>query len=214
MTVNNPLDVIFSNGSIVRILRQLTQTMVPVTGRECARRSKLSQRTAMENLNGLEIAGIVTKIFGGRDHLFSLNRENLIVKDVIIPIFEKERKLKRDLYKIIVDNYKDSATSILVFGSVARGEDNIESDLDICIIVPDESKKRTVEKRTLYTLLEVKQKFGVTVSNILLTEKEFKAGLEKNIELYQNIITESKLLFGASLKEIIHGKAHAHEKSF
>ena len=213
MTVNNPLNEIFSNGSAVRILRQLAETMTPVTGRECARRSNLSHRTAIENLNGLESTGVVNRIFGGRDHLFSLNRENLFVKDVLIPVFEQERKLKRTLFKLIAEHYKDIATSILLFGSVARGEDTPESDLDICIIVPDESTKQKIEKRTVRVLLEVKQKFGVTLSNILLTEKEFRNGIDNQIELYQNIVNESKLLFGTSIKEIMHGKALTGKES-
>src|SRR3989304_4786503 len=102
MVVNKVLDEIFSRWSNVAVLRALNKYVIGISGREVARVAGITVKNCFTALNDLEDIGIVTRVRGGRDHLFTLNREHFLVRQGIIPLLEIEKKF----VEVIFDDIK------------------------------------------------------------------------------------------------------------
>lgn len=203
MIINNILDHIIINTTNLAVLRVLNDRVVGLSGRETARLAGISLRAAQLSLNGLESLKIVNRHYGGREHIFTLNRKNFIVNEIISYIFSAEELFKESLFKKIKTKLAKLTDSIILFGSAARHEEKIESDLDICIIYSKGLKN--IEKAVSSLRDDLNDKFGVTLAPFYITKKEFKARVRKGKSPTDSIIQEGKVLSGLSIKSLING---------
>ena len=64
----------------------------PLSGREIARLSHMNHRSCLKALTRLEHIGFVNRNRGGRDHLFTINRNHRLWHEGILPMLEIERR--------------------------------------------------------------------------------------------------------------------------
>ena len=64
----------------------------PLSGRKIARLSHINHCSCLHALTRLERIGFVHRNRGGRDHLFSINREHHLWNEGVLPLFEIERR--------------------------------------------------------------------------------------------------------------------------
>jgi predicted nucleotidyltransferase len=203
MIINRILDHIFINTSNLAVLRVLSERVTAISGRETARLAGISLRSAQIALANLQNLKIVNRQYGGREHLFSLNRNNFIASEIIVKLFSSEQKFKNSIFKEISKNLSPLTVSGIIFGSVARGEEYENSDLDICIVY--NNNKNKIEKSisslrdTLFT------KYGVTLAPFYISQKDFKQRANKNKSPVIDIIRDGKVIFGNSIRELLNG---------
>ncbi len=203
MIVNNILDYIFTNVSNLAVLRVLNERVVGISGRETARLAGISLRSAQLSLDNLVSLKIIKRQIGGREHLFTLNRESFISKEIIIKLFSAEQKFKTSLYKEITDSLKISADSIILFGSVARKTESVQSDLDLCIVYS--KNKNKIEKIVSSLRDELYDKYGVTLAPFYIIRNEFKKRVKKNKSPVNEIIKEGIIISGLSINILKNG---------
>lgn len=133
----------------------------------------------------------------GKAHQCSLNLNSEKTRALIV-LAEIEKK--EEFYtankklKIILEDFKislketNSILVIVLFGSYAKGTAAAESDMDLLIIA---KRKFPVERAAR----EIYAKYGIEISPMLLTEKEFKE--QKNKEVLKEIIKNHCILSGA-----------------
>lgn len=206
MVVNRVLDEIFSRWSKVAVLRALNKYAIGISGREVARVAGITAKNCFIALNDLEDLGIVTRVRGGRDHLFSLNRNHFIVNQGIIPLFEIEAKFLESILSEVKKKLKGKVISAYLFGSVARREENIQSDLDICLIYNDQNNKIIIETVFFELSSELRKKHFIQIVPFLITEADFVRRARANKPPVNEIIKEGKLIFGKSIKAILNDK--------
>lgn len=204
MIIHKILDEVFSTWSNIAVFRVLRKHTIGISGREVARLAGLSAKNCLITLSMLENYGMVTRVRGGRDHIFNLNREHLIVKDVILPGLEVEEQYFEKLTIDIKNRLKKYTLSMIIFGSVARKEETIESDLDICLIVKDKVHKEAVEERWSDIQVYLNRKYGVSVSPIYFTRSEFALKAKKKKPPVNSIIKEGIVISGLSLRELLN----------
>jgi predicted nucleotidyltransferase len=104
--------------------------------REIARQTKISNTSANRSLKELYRNKIVNKKIQGKMCYYKLNIDNSFMKTL---------KLLANLtmLEILVEDLKKVSDKIVLFGSTSRGEDMIDSDIDIFIVT---SKKEIVRK--------------------------------------------------------------------
>ena len=104
----------------------------------------------------------------------------------------KELMSKKDTLDIFVktlkEKYGDKIKRIILFGSVARGEDKEDSDMDVLIITNYDSFK--MQKLVSGIVVEVLLKTGVYVSAKVLSLDEFNFLKEINSSFYRNMLNE------------------------
>lgn len=206
MVVNRILDEIFSRWSNVVVLRALNKFRLGISGREVARVAGITAKNCFIALNDLEDLGIVNRIRGGREHLFTLNRNHFIVCEGIIPLFEVESKFLETILSQIKKVLKDKVVSAYLFGSVARKEEDIQSDMDICLIYNNQHNKKIIESTILSLKVGLQKKFFVNIVPFLITEKEFIKRTKNNKPPVNEIIKDGMLIFGKSIEYILNDK--------
>lgn len=201
MVLNNLLQSIFSAPSNISVLRVLNLRVVGITGRETARTAKLSIRTVQNVLAHLEALGIVNRTIGGRDHLFVLNRKNQIVKKLISFLFEFENDFSKEIIYLIKKNLGKECSSLILFGSVARKVETLESDFNLCIVY----NKNKIKIDNLVSELRdsLYSNYKITLAPFYILESEFKKRALKNLSPINNILKEGIVISGKSIRELI-----------
>jgi len=167
---------------------------------EVARMAGLSVSRTSECLKDLAEKGVLESRKIGKGYLFKTNKSNYMTK-VILDIFKKEKELVWIISRNFVSRIKrlDKVTSIVLFGSALK-ELKIGSDVDFLIISKNEIDRSNVSRIGS----ELTEKYGFTISSVLMTEKELKRKVRENF--VANVMAEGRVIFGKNLEDIIYGK--------
>ena len=205
MIVYKILDNVFSTWSNIAVLRVLSKVKIGLSGREIAKQANMSAPSSLEALSTLENLNIVTRQRGGREHFFFLNREHYIVKKVIIPALSSERKFAESIYADIDRGLGKYSSSLIVFGSTARREEEIDSDLDLCIVFKDAASKKKIEKLITDLSYSLNKKYGVSLAPFHISELDFFRRAKNKKSPVADIIVEGLYISGKTIKELMGG---------
>jgi len=89
--------------------------------------------------------------------------------------------LKQLRYQIEI-LYQDRLHSLILFGSQARGDANVDSDIDILIVLKDDIDSWTEIKRTGGIILQMCLDHSILVSSLFVSVKQF---ITQDTALYQ-----------------------------
>lgn len=203
MVIHRALDEVFRSWSHVAVLRALLDTSIGCSGNEVARVAGMHPRSALKALTSLEELGIVHRQRGGRDHLFTLNREHYLVRDAIVSLYHSERQFPEVLTTTLAAILGKPVISAVVFGSVAKKEESAQSDFDLCCIVKTEAQKEVVREMLDSEAPRLYQKFGVKIAPVYFTLEELRK--KSKSPLVKDILKQGKLITGKHLKDLLNG---------
>ena len=156
--------------------------------REMARKLNINHQTALNHLNLLVENNILGYERKGRNKEVSLNLDNINTKllmDAAEALKSYAFLAKEHKIKIIVQDIKKAADTIVVFGSYAKGVYDKESDLDLLIL--GKADKHGINRIRGNSTLEINIKYS--------TFDEFERLLRKGNNLPVEIL-KNHLLFG------------------
>jgi predicted nucleotidyltransferase len=205
MIFHRVLDQVFSTWSHIAVLRVLQDAAQGLTGREIARLSSMSHRSCLNALTHLEDLHLLVRQRGGRDHLFVLNRDHVLVSEAILPLLQAERGFLGQLEESLKKHFRRRIVSVILFGSVVRREETVRSDLDVCLLVRTASEKEAVRERIHSLASSVQQRFGARLSPIIFTTLEFARGVKSKKSPMKEIAGEGRVIAGRSLREVMRG---------
>jgi predicted nucleotidyltransferase len=117
------------------VLSVLAGTTRPMTGREIARLlGRRSHSGVLDTLNRLTEHGLVDREEAGRAFLFTLNREHLAAP--AIDLLAQMGSALFDRLSELVESWEIAPVHVSLFGSVARGEGDTNSDIDLFVVRP------------------------------------------------------------------------------
>lgn len=193
--MHETIEDILGNKAKIRVLRLLFRTRGMFSGREIARLIGYSPTHTISNLRELEADGLIVRQRAGNADLYQLNDRNSAVQGVLEPIFEWESNLFRELAKMFVERLGDKLISIRLFGSVARGEEDSDSDVDLLLTVDDGLDMDKLEEEVIDVSLDAGQRFGCPVSSIQVTKSEFQKKIKTKRGFWKDIPKESKVIY-------------------
>jgi predicted nucleotidyltransferase len=118
------------------VLRVLASSELALTGREVAKRSnRTSHSGVLKVLDRLSQQGLVKRVELNRTHLYSMNRDHLAVPAV--EILMSMRNSLIDRMRTLSREWRVPATHLSLFGSAARGDGDVESDIDLFAVRGD-----------------------------------------------------------------------------
>ncbi len=205
MIFHKVFDEVFSTWSHIAVLRVLQDAAQGLTGREIARSASMSHSSCLNALTKLEELHLLARQRGGRDHFFALNRNHMLVSEAILPLLQVERKFLGQLGEYLKRQLTRKVVSVILFGSVARKEETIRSDLDICVLVRASSEKESIQNLVHVMAPTVQQRFGARLSPIFFTTAEFARGIKSKKSPMIEIAKEGHVIVGKSINEVIRG---------
>ncbi len=175
-----------------------------MSGREIGRAVNMSHVIANRSLQNLSKHGVVRMRKVGRSILYSLNKENILVKELLTPLFLKEKRLFRSITRTILSPISDQKPiSMMLFGSQVNGKQaRPDSDFDIFCVIPDETNLRKFKQEISHAEAQIEKEYGNRLSLLVMKKKEFLRRLGKNDSLILNIEEQNILLFGTHFREI------------
>jgi predicted nucleotidyltransferase len=203
MLFHHVFNELFRSWTHVAVLRTLQDTSVGFSGNQVARAAGMQPRSAFKALTALEALGIVRRQRGGREHLFTLNRDHFLVREGVSLILAAERRFPEQLHGELTSLLRRKVAAAIVFGSVARHQERPGSDLDLCCIVESQTRKDEVQEILHSAAPGIQLRYGAKVAPLLLTMNELRA--KANTTLLKGILSEGKLLTGTRARSLLHG---------
>ena len=177
MRLIEPLNDLFATRSHVRVLRALDGLPegVGVSGREIARRARVSHPTALQALNSLADQGLLLVRRAPKVAFYRLNTEHVLVSP-LRAIFARERAVPHDLETAIEASLRQirDVKAAYMFGSAARGDMRVNSDIDVAAISGSPMPEEISDLEPIY------RRFGNRV-NVLRLKRTGARGLKAQI---------------------------------
>jgi len=143
-----PLSTLLSTPGSVRVLRELLQADGPLAVSVLATRTALSTQGVRNTLALLRLGGIVEELGEGRSRLYRA--------DVGHPLYLPLGSLfhaEAERHETIMDALGTAVGSLMpaplgswIYGSLARGEDAPDEDIEVALVAPDEDAETPVER--------------------------------------------------------------------
>lgn len=185
-----PLGPVFAAPSHLAVCRALLDTAEGMSGRQVARQAGINHQTCAVALGRLEELGVVRRQGSGQSQLFQLSRENLLVRDLLIPLLRKEREVFPRIVRRVGELAAGRCVRALVFGSVARGEERRESDLDLLLIADGPRGQASTRQAANELRAVMAKEWGLRVNAIVLTQRAVEVRRQRRDPLIANILRE------------------------
>lgn len=88
----------------------------------------------------------------------------------------------------------DPGATVIVFGSVARGEQHEGSDIDILVLIDNEKISPADRQRISRPLYDLELETGVMISPMIYSRKLWGQGYRKLTPFYNNVTREGIVL--------------------
>jgi predicted nucleotidyltransferase len=200
MRFQEPLDDILSSRIKVRILRLFSRTRGSYSGREVARLIGYSHNPTIQALKELEAQGLLNRRSIGASHEYAINEEHLLVSGVLLDAFQTERNALLEIARIFQEQMGKDFEEAVIFGSVARGEERLDSDVDILIIISDRADAGALEDKVSEATSRAMAASGNPISPTIISRSEYqkrkkakrKRGMWRDVFDRQNTVIFTK----------------------
>jgi predicted nucleotidyltransferase len=152
--------------------------------REFSRKLKISPNTSQRFLDLFSKENLITDIKKANLRYFKANLDNNFFRHIKLAY-----SIKKLLDSGLVDSLSQEASHIVVFGSVAKGEDDKNSDIDLLIISSNKEKVKEI-------LASYYKKLDKEIIPHIFSFAEWKKQAKINKAFYQEVIINGINLIG------------------
>lgn len=189
-----------------RILHRLAVLAEPVSGRRIHELSGVkSLRTVQRILDDLVRAGLVSVRRVGPANAYTLNREH-ILWDPIEGVLAGAARAVTGIADILTENVGHLARAAFLYGSMARGDGDAESDIDILIVWDDSVSGVETAELLDNAAKRIERLTGNRAQLLSLTERELSRLVERQDPLVESFRSDARpLTDGADIKTLLKG---------
>lgn len=170
--------------SLIKVIKKILREGGGFGIREVARNTSVSVSSVKEALDFLLSQNILEKKQVGRGYLFNI-KDNFLTRSIKILYSLTEINSSGIVQEIIKKN--PEILSIILYGSVAKGKDDNNSDIDLLIIS---------RKKTRIPVLQSERLLSREISITSYTYNQWREKAEKDRTFYYNVILDCIQLFG------------------
>lgn len=176
--------------------------------RELAKLSRVGVGTVSSEFNKLAKEGLVEQKTEGQEKYYKLNLTSPKTRK-LCELFETDKreklyKEKRRLAWVLEDftkrvsDFAPEVQSVILFGSLARGQATPKSDIDILVITPNSGEERFNELMNAVDRLaaEVSGRHPAKLAPIAMMTKDFENSIKDKKRFAADILKDGIVLFG------------------
>lgn len=187
----------------LRLLRYLALHRGTFTGRQLALAAGVQPKRAREALGALVELGWVQERKAGRASIYTLNRQHYVARSILIPAFARETGWLDELGRRLVTVTPSVIRSVILYGSWARGDARPNSDVDLLVVVSDWARKDTLERRLEVFRTAALDRFGVSVSFLVLSTHELASRARARSRFIRDILEQGRVLAGRPISDVL-----------
>ena len=186
-----------------RVLAVLAETTADLNLRTLARLAGVSVAQASRVMPDLVELGLVERHEVPPSSQFRLNHENVAAQAILDLARSRDTAMHR--IGFAANSLSVPPVSIIVFGSLARGEADSQSDLDAVVVRPDETAEdddawaAEVERWRS----EARAITGNRVEVLEVSHHEVRARLDGNATLWRDIVRDGVTVYGLTIDELV-----------
>ena len=204
-----PLDLILSSSSKLRLLRALHCTRSPMSGRETASAAGVAVQPAQRALADLVTLGVVHRDETRSQHLYTLNRQNVLVQGALGQLFQAEsarvEEVFRDLAGVVGGKAGVAVEGLYLFGSAARGSDRVGSDFDVVAVVAAPGDVDAVHETLARSADQLYTRYGLRLSVLVLDLAKLGKMHVDGEALIAELLRDNRRITGKRLEALLHG---------
>ena len=209
--IDSPFNIneIIDSPSKVAILRVFcSRKGFKATGREIAKLCGYSAPATHESLKNLNSRNILNLEVIGKQHIYTLNEQDRLVRKVVRPLFESEGNIKDEIRDFLVKELKSAGikqkiASLILYGSVQKNESDKNSDADVVVVVDKMVDVKKVSDIFISTIIgKFKSYFGVQLDPYIKSAVDFRSQLKKNLPPLSTLMKSYTVLYGKEPLEI------------
>jgi predicted nucleotidyltransferase len=205
MNFRHPIEAVIP-GAQGRVLAVLLRNTGDLNVRSIARIAGVSVAQASRVLPGLVALGMVERREVPPSSLFRLVPEHVASKS-LLALANARRGAFVEL-GVLAESVHPQPMSVIVFGSVARGDSEAESDLDLVIVRPSNLLDESEWMETLAKLqVSARRAFGNRVEILEVESTEIGARLAMQSGVWNDVRRDGIVVFGLTIQELM--AAHA-----
>jgi predicted nucleotidyltransferase len=139
----------------------------------------------------------------GRAILYRLNEVHWLVQTGLRPLFEAEIRFFPCLGEAIQTAAKVPLRSVILFGSLARGDARPESDIDLLCLAMTTDIRETAEANLHTAAPSLQRRFGRPISCLVWSTREFLRRYRSGDPLVREIMNTGDAIAGATLTHVL-----------
>ena len=189
-------------GAQGRILSVLVETTAPLNLRTLSRLAGVSPAQASRVMPGLVDLGLVERYEVPPSSQFLLARSNIAALAVVE--IARSRETASERIGLAAASMANPPESVIVFGSFARGEAEVDSDIDVVVVRPDSVDEDNDEWATALEALrdEAIAITGNWVEVVEVSLCEAGSRLRGRTEFWRNVRRDGVTVHGLSIGQI------------
>lgn len=167
-----------------------------------ARLAGVSPAQASRVLPRLVALGVVERRDVPPSSLYRLVRENLMAQAIVDLVNVADRAIER--LRVLSDGIRPAPASLVLFGSFARGEADVESDIDVLVVrraEVDEDDERWSDALATW-LADARRAVGNPVHHLEIASTEVAAKLRRRKPLWREIARDGIVLVGQPIEAL------------
>lgn len=142
------------------------------TGRELAKAAGVSAAQAARDLRDLSETSLVTRTVVGKSYSWRLNSAH-VLGPALTGLFAHEASLRSELLTDLSEGLRSAnLESARLFGSISRGDERADSDLDVYLEVRSSRDKSRAEEAIDRLRSRLWDRFGNPISVLIYTRAE------------------------------------------
>jgi len=168
----------------IEVLLYLLKGGTPTSEREIARTLCMSHTSVNKIMKDFHDINIVIPLRVGDAHAWQINKTSYAYQAAINMEYLAKHPPIEDLKDRITEAFQGiEVRKVVIFGSLAEGRDNPSSDIDLFVVIGNNSKKKLLKERLNKLAETCMQLYGNILSPTIMTEKETKeSGNKKLVE--------------------------------
>jgi predicted nucleotidyltransferase len=199
--LRHPLSAVFANPANVRVLRELSRHGGELSATALVEQSRLTKPSVLASLGHLTELGYVEALGTQRQRLYRIDGRHPLVS-ALSALFAAEN----DRFQSIIAAIRASAidagvTAAWLYGSVARGEDRPDSDLDVALV--DLADAGSAKTRMRERLREQEDALRFSVSILGFDADDIQRLSTDNDPWWENMVRDAVPLVGPDPKSLV-----------
>lgn len=203
MIFNNAIEELLSDPVQLRVYKVLDSSQTGFTGRAIGRLVGTSTFKINQVLRRLVQWGIVYQTVLGRAHLYRFNPQHIFVQKMVPIIINFQALFFSEIGKMIDKHLKVKPLSVILYGSVARQEEQWDSDIDILIVYKNKTPQQIIEKDFGDISGFVTLKTGNHASIKAARVDELQKSPEHTRIFMKNVVRDGLVISGLSMTELL-----------